>query len=194
MKYISSTHSCYHFKVKSWQTLEGSRESSAVKNAMGFYGKAFWGWWAYWQEKLSAISVQVFWCLHSSCKKIHVHLKAFFQDQKAIDIKLAESYVVATESIQAQNVSFDQLFVQRAGMVSACGTCLFERLLVKYSTRDAIPCVFSYFKAGTLVEMCKLGPVSNTFMWLQFAPGTQQAGQWPHSFTYLWILQCCTWS
>lgn len=120
--------------------------------------------------------------------------ESFFQDQKAIHIKLAESYVVATESIQAQNVSFDQFFVQMAGMVSACGTCLFERLLVKYSTRDAIPYVFSYFKAGTLVEMCKLGPVSNTFMWLQFVPGTQQAGQWPHSFTYLWILQCCTWS
>lgn len=97
--------------------------------------------------------------------------------------------MVATESIQAQNVSFDQFFVQMAGMVSACGTCLFERLLVKYSTRDAIPYVFSYFKAGTLVEMCKLDPVSNTFMWLQFVPGTQQAEQWPHSFTYLWILQ-----
>lgn len=93
MKYIFSTHSCYHFKVKSWKNLEGSRESSAVKNAMGFYGRVFQGWWAYWQEKLSAISVQVFCACIPAVKNTHAP-ESFFQHLEAV------SYVVVTESIQ----------------------------------------------------------------------------------------------
>lgn len=71
-------------------------------------------------KTIRAISVQVF-CACIPAVKNTCAPESFFQDQEAV------SYVVVTESIQAQNVSFDQFFMQRAGVVSACGTSLFER-------------------------------------------------------------------